>query len=147
MASVLCRLADGLSTSANLASTLLQVGILIALAFLRVIKRDKTHYIELKYNKHFDTWNCGFVATAFMYRTQFVLDGEYVAVTPTGDDLFRKMQIFMYAVFEENLTTDKHRSLVSSYNSRRNAQSIYKELTKHAKCSTAAQLSGDTFLN
>jgi hypothetical protein len=50
------------------------------------------------------------------------------------------------AVFEEKLKTDKGKSLVSAYESTRDAQAIYKELTKHAKSSTAAQLSGDNLL-
>jgi hypothetical protein len=49
----------------------------------------------------------------------------------------------MYAVFEEKLNSDKVKSLVSSYGSKKDAHSIYKELTIHAKSSIAAQLSGD----
>ena len=52
----------------------------------------------------------------------------------------------MYAVFEEHLKTDTGKSLVSRYELTHDAQSIYKELKKHAKSSTAAQLSGDTLL-
>jgi hypothetical protein len=52
----------------------------------------------------------------------------------------------MYAVFEEKLKTDKGKSLVSAYENTRDAQAIYKELTKHAKSSTAARLSGETLL-
>jgi hypothetical protein len=69
-----------------------------------------------------------------------------VPVTPTEVGLFREMWIFMYVVFEEKLKKDKGKLLVIAYNSKHNAQSIYKELIKHAKVSTAAQLSGDTLL-
>ena len=117
-----------------------------AAEFRRGVKRDKTHYMELKDDKHFNTWNRGFVATAYMHHTDHILDENYKPATPTEIGLFREMQIFMYAVFEEKLKTDKGKSLVSEYESTRDAQSIYRELMKHAKSSTAAQLSGDTLL-
>jgi hypothetical protein len=41
---------------------------------------------------------------------------------------------------------DKVKSLVSAYESKRDAQSIYKELTKHAMSCTEEQVSGDTLL-
>ena len=49
-------------------------------------------------------------------------------------------------IFEEHLTTDTGKSLVSRYELTHDAQSIYIELKKQAKSSTAAQLSGDTLL-
>jgi hypothetical protein len=52
----------------------------------------------------------------------------------------------MYAILEEHLKTDKGKSLVSQFEATRDAQSIYKELKKHALNSTAEQLSGDTLL-
>jgi hypothetical protein len=51
---------------------------LTAQEFRRGVKRDKTHYTDLKDDKHFNLWNCGFVATAFMHHTHHVLDEEYV---------------------------------------------------------------------
>jgi hypothetical protein len=81
-----------------------------------------------------------------MHHTQFDLDGDYVPLNPTEVGLYREMQIFMYTAFEEKLWKDKGNSLVIAYESKRDTQSIYKELTKHSKSSTAAQLSGDTLL-
>jgi hypothetical protein len=139
-------LGDGLNPSTKSTSTLIQTGELTAFEFWRGIKRDKTLYEKLKDGKHHNTWNRGFVSTAFIHHTQFVLDGDYVPVTPTEVGLFREMQIFMYAVLEEKLNTDKGRSLVSAYKSKPDAHSIYKDLTKHDKRSTSAQLSGDILL-
>jgi hypothetical protein len=51
----------------------------------------------------------------------------------------------MYAVFQ-HLKTNKRKSLVSQFEATSDAQSIYRELMKHALNSTAAQLSGDTLL-
>jgi hypothetical protein len=114
--------------------------------FRRGVKRDKNHYNDLKDDKHFNSWNRGFVATAFMHHTHYVLDENYVPRTPNEINVFWEIQTFMYAVFEEHLKTDKGKSLVSQYEDRRDAQSIYRELKKHAKSSTAAQISGDTLL-
>ena len=119
---------------------------LTAQEFRRGVKRDKSHYTNLKEDKHFNSWNRGFVATAFMHHTHRVLDDNYVPKTPIEISLFQEMQTFMYAVFEEHLKTDTGKSLVSRYEHAHDAQSIYKELKKHAKSSTAAQLSGDTLL-
>ena len=136
-------IAEGLVPAAT--STVVP-GEFTASEFRRVVKRDKTHYSELKDDKHFNMWNRGFVATAYMHHTQLILDADYKPATTTEVGLFREMQDFMYAVFEEKLKTDKGKSLISAYENTRDAQSIYRELTKHAKSSTAAQLSGDTLL-
>ena len=119
---------------------------LTAQEFRRGVKRDKTHYEDLKDDKYFNTWNRGFVATAHMHRTHLVLDETYVPSTDVEIAVFKEMQTFMYAVLEDHLKTDKGKSLVSHYEVTRDAQSIYRELKKHALSSTAAQLSGDTLL-
>jgi hypothetical protein len=106
--------------------------------FRRGVKRDKTHYEDLKDDKFFNTWNRGFVATAHMHHTQLVLDETYIPKTDSEKAVFKEMQTFMYAVLEDHLKTDKGKSLAS--------QSIYRELKKHALSSTTAQLSGDTLL-
>ena len=119
---------------------------LTALEFRRGVKRDKTHYEDLKDDKFFNTWNRGFVATAHMHHTHLVLDEGYFPKTDNERAVFKEMQTFMYAVLEDHLKTDKGKSLVSHYEGTRDAQSIYRELKKHALSSTAAQLSGDTLL-
>jgi hypothetical protein len=115
---------------------------LTAQEFRRGVKRDKTHYTDMKDDKHFNPWNRGFVATALMHHTHHVLDEVYIPKTPTEIGLFQEMQTFMYAVFEEHLKPDARRSLFGQYEVTRDAQSIYKELKKHVKSSTAAQLFG-----
>jgi hypothetical protein len=122
------------------------IDLLTAQEFRRGVKRDKTHYADLKDDKYFNTWNRGFVATAHMHHTQHVLDEKYIPTTEIDIAVFKEMQTFMYAVLEDHLKTDKGKSLVSQFESTRDAQSIYRELKKHALSSTAAQLSGDTLL-
>jgi hypothetical protein len=51
-----------------------------------------------------------------------------------------------YAVMEEKLKSEKGKSLISEFEEKRDAQSVHRELKKHALGSTAAQLSGDTLL-
>ena len=110
--------------------------------FRRGVKRDKTHYENLKDDKYFNTWNRGFVATEHMHHMHLVLDDTYIPKTDADIAVFKEMQTFMYAVLKEHLKTNKGRSLVSQYEMTRDAQSIYYELKKHTLSSTAAQLSG-----
>ena len=100
--------------------------------FRRGVKRDKTHYEDLKDDKYFNTWNRGFVATAHMHHTHLVLDDTYIPKTDVDVAVFKEMQTFMYAVLEEHMKTDKGKSLVSQYEATRDAQKIYYELKKHA---------------
>jgi hypothetical protein len=81
-----------------------------------------------------------------MHHTHLVLDETYVPKTDEEKAAFQEMQIFMYAVMEENLKTDKGKSLVSKYKVDNDAQSIYGELKKHGTSSTAAWLAGDTLM-
>ena len=55
-------------------------GGLTAQEFRRGIKRDKSHYEDLKDDKYFNSWNRGFVATARMHHTYFILDEKYCPV-------------------------------------------------------------------
>jgi hypothetical protein len=49
--------------------------------FRRGIKHDKTHCEDLKDDKFFNTWNCGFIATAYMHQTDLVLNEKYIPKT------------------------------------------------------------------
>jgi hypothetical protein len=78
-----------------------------------------------------------FVAKAKTHHTHLVLDEAYVPKTDEEKAVFQEIQIFMYAVMEEHLKTDKGRSFVSKCKVDNNAQSIYCELKKHRISSTA----------
>jgi hypothetical protein len=121
-------------------------GELTASEFRKGIKRDKSHYTELKDDKYFDSWNQNFVATAYTHHTQKVLDENYKPKSAAERDLFDEMQYFMFSVLQEKLKSEKGRSLVNDYENTRDAQSVYAALKKHAKESTAAHLSGDQLL-
>jgi hypothetical protein len=81
-----------------------------------------------------------------MHHTDLVLNEKYVPKNDDENVVFKEMKIFVYAVFEEDLKTSKGKSLVSQYEEKHDAQSIYRDLKKHALGSNAAQLSGDTLL-
>ena len=122
------------------------LGSLTLQEFRRGVKRDKSHYEDLKDDKYFNSWNRGFAATARMHQTHLVLDENYSPTSEAEYAVFMEMQVFMYAVLEDHLKTGKGKSLVSQYEENHDAQSIYRELKNYALNSTAAQLSGDTLL-
>jgi hypothetical protein len=119
---------------------------LTAQEFRRSVKRDIAHCPDLKDDKGFRIWNRGFVSKVKMHHTHLVLNEAYVPKTDEEKAVFQEMQIFMYAVMEEHLKTDKGKSLVSKYEVDNDAQSIYRELKKHGTSSTAAWLAGDTLM-
>jgi hypothetical protein len=71
-----------------------------------------------------------------MHHTHLVLDEHYILPDDITRAAFKDMQIFLYAVLEEHLQTDKGKSLVSQYKEDHDAQSIYQDLKKHALEST-----------
>jgi hypothetical protein len=95
--------------------------LLKAQEFQRGVKRNKAHFADLKEDTYFSTWNRGFVATAHMLHTKMVLDEMYFPTLDIEMAVFKEMQTFMYAVLEEHLKTDKGKSLVSQFESTRDA--------------------------
>jgi hypothetical protein len=91
------------------------VDVLMAQELCCGVKRDMTYYKELKEDKYFNSWNRGFIATAHVHYTHLVLDANYSPKNANDVALFKEMQLFMYAVLQEHLTTDKGKSLVSQF--------------------------------
>jgi hypothetical protein len=123
------------------------IDMLRAPEFRHGVKRDKTHYKTLKDDKHFNSWNRGFVATPHMHHTHLVLDAGYCPLNDVDVAVFKEMRTFMYALLQTHLQTDKGKPLVSHFKATRDdAQGIYQELVKHALSSTASQSSDDMLL-
>jgi hypothetical protein len=101
------------------------VDVLTAQEFCRGAKCDMTHYKQLKEEKHFNSWNLGFIAIAYMHHTHLVLDANYSPSSAIDVDLFKEMQTVMYAVLQEHLKTNKGKSLVSQFEGTCDTQSIY----------------------
>ena len=59
------------------------------------MKRDKSHYEDLKDDKYFNSWNRGFAATARMHHTHLVLDETYSPNSEVEYAVFMEMQVFM----------------------------------------------------
>jgi hypothetical protein len=79
----------------------------------------------LKEDKHFITWNRGFIATAHMHHKHLVLDANYSPTNTINVFLFKEIHKNMYTVLQENLKADKGKSLVSQFEATRDAQIIY----------------------
>jgi hypothetical protein len=72
-------------------------------------------------------WNGGFVATAYMHHPHLVLNEKYVPKKPNKIQVFQGIQTFMFAVIEENLKSEKGKLLISEFEEKRDAQSVYEE--------------------
>jgi hypothetical protein len=127
------------------------VDYLTAQEFCCGVKHFMTHYKEMKEDKHFYSWNCGFIETTHMQHMHLVLYAKYWLQTIFHQIKLillslNKCKAFMYDVLQENLTISKEKSLVSHFQVTCYAQSIHQERMKHALTLTAAQLSGNTLL-
>jgi hypothetical protein len=71
------------------------VDALTAHEFCRGVKRDMTHYKELKEYKHFNSWNRSFIVTANMHHMHLVLDTNYSPTNAIDVALFKEIQTFM----------------------------------------------------
>jgi hypothetical protein len=65
------------------------IDILTAQESRRGVKRDMTHYETLKDDKHFNSWNRGFVATAQLHHTHLVLDEGYCPLNDVDVAVFK----------------------------------------------------------
>jgi hypothetical protein len=101
--------------------------------------KDDTHYMDLKDDKNFSSWNCGFAAMSFMYHTNLFY---YMK------SIFQQNQIILPFSRDSNFHVccpgitleDRKRAVVYQH------KSCQDELKSHANRSTAAQSSGDALL-
>jgi len=93
--------------------------------------RDPAQFKPLDDEHQWAKWHLHFVATAHAQNLQDVLDPTYVPHTPGEAAIFQAKQEYLYAVFVQNLLTDKGRTYIRDYASTRNAQAIFKELLEH----------------
>ena len=114
--------------------------------FKKNIKREKSHYTVLKYDWQWDKWRRNTVSTARSHDCYNVFNPNYKPL-PKDQDVFNEKQIFIYSVFEEKLQTDTGKHLVRKHELDYDAQTIFKQLTVHAKESTQATIEASKFLN
>ena len=108
--------------------------------FAKSIKRDKTHYTELKDEKHWDKWLTGFVIQATAHGVEHILDHKYKPSTPEDIAVFKEKQKFMMSVFHHCLKTDKGKDIIRENMTSGDAQKVYKELMDHMSTSTGARI-------
>jgi hypothetical protein len=88
--------------------------------------------------------NRGFIATAKMHHTYKMLDRSYLPSNDVDKLLIAEIEIFIFAVCEENHKSDRRKSLVSKYEAKFDAKSIYNKLLLHAGSSIAIQISSSS---
>ena len=109
--------------------------------FAKSIKRDKTHYTELKDEKHWDKWLTGFVIQATAHGVEhMILDHKYKPSTPEDIAVFQEKQKFMMSVFRHCLKSDKGKDIIRENMTSGDAQKVYKELMDHMSTSTGARI-------
>ena len=108
--------------------------------FTKSIKRDKTHYTELKDEKHWDKWMTGFVIQATAHGVDDILNHEYKPSTDDEKAVFREKQKFMMSVFHHCLKTDQGKDIVREHLVTGDAQKVYADLCHHMSKSTGARI-------
>jgi hypothetical protein len=85
--------------------------LLTAKELQRRVKRDKNHYSEQNDDKALITCYHGFVGTAQIHHTDYVLDKTYVSFLEMHVAVAKDMQTFMYSVLYDHLKSDKGKIL------------------------------------
>jgi hypothetical protein len=83
--------------------------------FRKGIKRDPTLFPKLKDEKHNDTWHRALLTQARAQDVDQVLDPAYSPSTQEDIDLFEWKKKYMYAVFENNVLTDRGKAIVREH--------------------------------
>jgi hypothetical protein len=110
-------------------------------SFLKGVKRDKSQYVEIKDERHFDNWQRSFLAMTRAHHIEEVFDHDYIPSTVKEKLLFDEKQKFAYTVLDSVLKTDMGKMLVWKYQHTFDAQRIWRDFIADAKCSTKAQIS------
>jgi len=108
--------------------------------FKKGIKRDKSHYRELKDEAHWDDWKHSTLATVTAHGCELIMDPVY---KPTIEDelgLFVKMQKFMYYVFIKTLKTSKGQNFVHAHEATADAQAVWRDYSSYMRTSTRADM-------
>jgi hypothetical protein len=67
--------------------------------FLRGVKRDKMHSLNLKDEKQWDKWKRATISTIYAHGYDNIISPAYIPMTPNDINLFREQNKFMYDVF------------------------------------------------
>ena len=107
--------------------------------FIKGIKRDKDHYMELKYDSQFDEWSVSVLSTARVHGVIDVLRVSYIPKTRAEIRLFYMQQAFLYDVFQHKVKTITGRKLIMEQRYDADARYVWVGLIHHANNSTAGR--------
>ena len=96
-----------------------------ATEFRRGIKRDKSHYKEIKDEKQWDDFKRTTVATIHAHGCENVIDPAYVPTTPDEVVLFEEQKKFLYDVWATILKTPMGKHFVRLHENTRDVERLY----------------------
>ena len=108
--------------------------------FRRGLKRDKTHYTELKDEKQWDEFKRTTIATVYAHGCENVIDPSFAPSTPDEDALFEEQKKFMYDVWTTILKTPMGKHYVRLHEGKRDAQAVWRDYVTYMRSSTRADL-------
>ena len=107
------------------------------MGFKKGIKREIAAYHSLKDERYFDGFKRSLFIVAKTHECNEVLDPTYTPGSePEEQELFEAKQAFMFSVFNANLQTDMGKTIVRRHLVNTDAQSVWKELSKHMRTSS-----------
>jgi DNA-binding MarR family transcriptional regulator len=108
--------------------------------FRRGIKRDPSLFPTLKDEQFHDNWHRSFNNQARAQGVSEILDATYKPANDSETELFQEKQMYLYAVLEAKVLTDKGKAIVREHENDFDAQSAYAKLVEHHLRSTKAKI-------
>jgi len=96
--------------------------------FRKGIKRDISHYSELKDDSKWNAWKRDIKSIARSHRIENVLDPDYVPLNPIDKALFEEQKTFMFSVLQHKCKTSKSSGCVRSHEESCDAQKCFSSL-------------------
>ena len=107
------------------------------IGFKKGIKREIAAYPSLKDERYCDHFKRSLLIVAKTHEYNEALDPNYTPGNEAEEqDLFEAKQTFMFSVFNAKLQTDMGKTIVRRHLANTDAQSVWKELSKHMRTSS-----------
>ena len=108
--------------------------------FRKGIKRDKTHYTEIKDERQWDEFKRKTIATAYAHGCENVINSSYVPASSDDAILFEEQKKFMYDVWTTILKTPMGKHFVRQHEGTRDAQAVWRDYVNYMRSSTRADI-------
>jgi hypothetical protein len=92
--------------------------------FKKGIRRDQILFPTLKDEKFHDSWHRSFENQAHAQKVAEVWDTTYKLTSPVEMEVFKMIQIFVYAILENKVLTSKGKEIVRKYEETRDTQTV-----------------------